>query len=100
MITLTIKKADGSLYWTEYFNDQNSCDAWLASEKTRPYWDKNYMASSVTSVAPVIDPVIEIARKAKIDAASAALAAFDKAKFTAADVPDLIEHILVLQGLK
>lgn len=47
MITLTITKANGDHYWTEYFNTQPACDQWLATERTRPYWDNTYICNSV-----------------------------------------------------
>ena len=42
MITLTINKADGSPYWTQEFNYTTECNAWLAEEQTRPYWDPTF----------------------------------------------------------
>lgn len=39
MTKLVINNADGSHYWTEHFNSQDEANAWLAEEKTRPYWD-------------------------------------------------------------
>lgn len=47
MITLTILHADGSLYWTEYFNDAASAQAWLETEQTRPYWDATFTSKIV-----------------------------------------------------
>lgn len=45
MITLSIRKANGDLYWTEYFNTKVDCDKWLAEEQTRPYWDINFQVT-------------------------------------------------------
>jgi hypothetical protein len=56
MITLTIKRQDGSTYWTEYFNSQPECDAWIAEEQTRSYWDKTYTYASVDNTPPVVLP--------------------------------------------
>lgn len=39
---LTIKKANGDVYWVEVFNDLNKANRWLATEQTRPYWDNSY----------------------------------------------------------
>jgi hypothetical protein len=52
LITLTIKKPDGSHYWTEYFNDQKSCDMWLEDEKLRPYWDAKFVCTTVDDAPP------------------------------------------------
>lgn len=59
MIVLTILRADGSIYWTERFNDQSSAQAWLAEEQTRSYWDPTFTHSIVDlTPAPVTpDPV-------------------------------------------
>jgi len=42
VIKLVIKHKDGSIYWTEHFNDREACDAWLKEERTRPYWDPKF----------------------------------------------------------
>ena len=47
MIKLEIKNQDGSTYWTEHFNDQASCDKWLAEEKTRAYWKSSFTLNVV-----------------------------------------------------
>lgn len=39
---MTIKNADGSTYWTDYFNEQKSAMAWIDEEKTRPYWKDDF----------------------------------------------------------
>lgn len=52
MITLTILRADGSLYWTEYFNDMASAQAWLATEQTRPYWQASF-TTTFTDTTPL-----------------------------------------------
>jgi hypothetical protein len=57
MITLTIKKSDGSIYWTEYFNDIDSCNAWLEEEKTRPYWDESFTSVMVQPNPPTKDEI-------------------------------------------
>ena len=54
MITLTILNADGSLYWTEYFNDIASAQAWIADEQTRPYWVATRTYTIVDNT-PVVD---------------------------------------------
>lgn len=50
--TLVITKEDGSHYWTEHFNDEASCDRWLATEQSRPYWDPTYVATKTADVMP------------------------------------------------
>lgn len=52
MITLTIKKQDGSVYWKEHFNKLDDCDKWLAEEKTRPYWDETYTHEILDKTPP------------------------------------------------
>jgi len=42
MVNLKIKKANGEIYWVENFNTKKECDKWLAEEKTRPYWKKDF----------------------------------------------------------
>ena len=69
MITLTIKKADNSIYWVERFNSQAHADKWLAEEMTRPYWLNSYVATSVETLPPV-PTAEEIAAKAADDAAN------------------------------
>lgn len=41
-VKLEIKKADGSIYWIEHFENGADADTWLTEEKTRPYWDSSY----------------------------------------------------------
>lgn len=97
MVTLTIKKADGSTYWTEYFNDQAACDKWLNEEMTRPYWKSTYTAVSVSSVPSAID---DSALKAKRLAAIASLSTFDATKFKAADAAAILDNIVTALGAK
>lgn len=42
MVTLTIKKKNGDLYWTEKFQTLVEAKRWLAEEKTRFYWEKSF----------------------------------------------------------
>lgn len=42
MITLTIFKSDGSVYWVEYFNNHQDCDKWIEEEMKRSYWDAGF----------------------------------------------------------
>ncbi len=61
MVTLTIKKSDGSVYWIDQFQDQASCDKWIANEQTQFYWDRTYTFSSIDTTP---DPSIAAAAKA------------------------------------
>lgn len=73
MITLTITRADGSLYWHEVFNDRVSADAWIAEEQTRPYWDASWTYTITEPPAPTQADLtaqalaqVRIARDAKL----------------------------------
>lgn len=52
MITIKILRSDGSSYWVEHFNTSAEADAWLAQEKTRPYWDQVYTHSVTDNTPP------------------------------------------------
>lgn len=55
-VTLTIKRPDGSLYWTEYFNSEADAIRWLETEMNRPYWGK-----AVDGVTPEVwDPDFKV----------------------------------------
>lgn len=57
MFKLEIKKQDGSSYWTESFNTKLELDEWLAEEKTRPYWDPEYIYEIIQIANPVVTPI-------------------------------------------
>jgi hypothetical protein len=42
MFQLIIKREDESIYWIEYFNNEEAALKWLQEEMTRPYWDITY----------------------------------------------------------
>lgn len=63
MFTLTIKRADGSEYWVEHFNDEPSAGEWLAVEKTRPYWESDFTSSLQESAPVVLTPDEQIANE-------------------------------------
>lgn len=61
MITLTIRKADGSVYWVEYFNSVGDCNTWLTIERTRSYWVSSYTTSIVdNTVIPTPESALNI----------------------------------------
>lgn len=60
-IVLTITRADGSIYWVDHFPDIVAKDAWLKSEMTRPYWQKDFVTSWVDQGA-ITDAQIEAAK--------------------------------------
>lgn len=68
IIDLTIKKSDGSTYWSEHFNDLPSCEKWLALEKTRPYWKQDFSGTCIDNSPPGPTPEeIAAAEKLKQD---------------------------------
>jgi hypothetical protein len=62
MITLIIKNTDGSPYWEAHFNTTEACDAWYATEQTRPYWDATRTHQIIdTTPAPItIDQIASL----------------------------------------
>lgn len=56
MTTINIMRNDGTLYWTESFNDLPSAQEWVTEEMTRPYWDPTYVVNYVTVDPPAIVP--------------------------------------------
>lgn len=64
MFRLDIFKADGSAYWTEHFNDQASAQAWLDSEKQRPYWKSEFTTTTTDLTPPpvVLSPDEQVQR--------------------------------------
>ena len=98
MITLTIKKQDKSVYWTEYFNDLKSANAQVDDEQTRPYWDDTYTVDFTDDTPP--PPT-----KAELDAIAAKTAAIVlrdsklaaakvKPSFTPQEIQDTLKLIL------
>lgn len=64
MFKLTIRRADGSIYWQDAFNSLEAAHSWLKDEKTRSYWQAEYVAE-VTDATPIIDTSKEIERLAR-----------------------------------
>jgi hypothetical protein len=64
MTNLLIKKADGSLYWSENFYSLNEAEGWLAEERSRPYWKPEYTWEFVDKTPPP-PSAAELAEKAK-----------------------------------
>ena len=52
MFELIITRADGSTYWTAYFNSLTEAQAWLGDEQTRPYWDASYTTQLIDHTPP------------------------------------------------
>lgn len=102
MITLTITKQDGSPYWVTYFNYQSEAAHWLEVERTRTDWSKAYVAttSGVDFVPMLTDPKILADAQAKRDGAITYLSSFQKEKFDIGDIGEIINAMLVLQGIK
>lgn len=102
-VTITVKKVDGSTYWVDRFATKADADAWLAEEKTRPYWKSTYTiaysgSDVVHNTVPVIDPTKVANRAARLAQLQTALS--DWANLTAAQQKAVIkavaEHILDL----
>jgi hypothetical protein len=70
MITLTIRKADNSIYWTEYFNSVDEANKWLDIERTRSYWIQSYTTQIIDNTPPQPEKdaaaAAELLRKTKI----------------------------------
>ena len=57
---LEIKKANGSIYWVDFFPSQISAQNWLDEEKTRNYWKVDY-TSTIIEILPRVSSAEEIA---------------------------------------
>lgn len=53
MITLTIKKANGDIYWTERFKTTAEKDKWLAIEQAKPYWRGDFTLEVLDKTADI-----------------------------------------------
>lgn len=69
MIQLKILNPDGSLYWREHFNDEESALKWLEEEKTRKYWNEKF-THSLVFLGPTPEEIEQ--RKQSISAAKEA----------------------------
>lgn len=98
MITLTIKKPDGSVYNVARFNNQVDCDSYLKSDQKN--WSKGYSYSSVDDTPSAADIQAANDKKAKMAAAVSTVSAFDPATAKMADVISAVNAIAILQGLK
>lgn len=58
MIKLTILNPDNTIYWTESFNDKESQEKWLLEEKTRPYWNKDFVCD-IEEILPQVEVIDE-----------------------------------------
>lgn len=69
MVTVTIKRADGSEYFKSYFNSLADAEKWIAEEKTRPYYQKEFTVEvdDKTAEAQAVDQAISDQVKAAED---------------------------------
>lgn len=58
MFTLNLIYKDGTVWHAGGFSTQESADAWVAEEKTRPYWDQATRVEIINNT-PVLHPVVE-----------------------------------------
>ncbi len=64
MFELTIKKADGSIYWQQLFDSRSHAESWLVEEQTRRYWVGTYSYEIVDKTPnPQIPSAIEVCHK-------------------------------------
>lgn len=101
MITLTIKKKDGSDYWAPlYFNSQEECDKWLADEMTRSYWDADFSTEIVETLPPVKPPPDPV-KEAELAAARLEIKTKDQSEIKSTDeITDLVFKMATILGLR
>lgn len=104
MFTLVIKRADQSIYWTQYFNNLPEVQTWLAKEQTRPYWLQEY-TSEITDNTPAppsqeqveAEANAEASRKTQVSLLKARLAALDdQPDLTAAELKESVRKLFKL----
>lgn len=112
MITLEIRRADGSHYWTERFDDLNSCSAWLVEEQSRPYWgngldgkSKEVWTWTISDDSPTQEQIdakraVEAEKQKKLSDAFNRLKSFDKSVLKDPGVADVFENMMILMGIK
>jgi hypothetical protein len=98
VVTLEIKKADGSSYWTEIFNTKAECDKWIAEEKTRTYWNPGFvvLVDDKTSEVDEQNRVADAKLRELIDKRAALERYFKNLKrsdVTIENLPDIIMNI-------
>lgn len=72
MVKIVITRKDGSVYWTEAFNSMQEATAWVDEERTRPYWDPDFVVDIQDGTAEAEEQMrkareTEIARLSKGD---------------------------------
>lgn len=87
MNILKILNPDGSMYWQEHFNSEKDLDTWLAEEKTRPYWNQDFICEVETIELPQIDE--EQIKKAIEDKEIKRKSAIDKLKALGLDAEEI-----------
>lgn len=90
MVKLEIKKADGSIYWTEHFITVAEKDKWLAEEMTRPYWNASY--SLVVTVIP--DTIPPAPSSEKVDA-RLVLKNLKAKNLSSSEIKQAVENLLI-----
>lgn len=105
MIKLEIRNQDGSVYWTEPFNDQDACDQWLKEEQTRPYWKPTFTTNIINN-SEEERLKQEAAQKAAQERAAAQAAALESIRQgrarrnrSLAEVNDLLDQLINYLGL-
>jgi len=94
-ILLTIKRADGSVYWMERFNKQVDGDAWLAREKARSYWEKSWTAAFSGSENAAPDFSSAQARETERAARLSSLRGLESASnLTNQQMQQILQHLL------
>lgn len=89
MIKLIVLKKDGSLYWSDHFEDQESAQKWIDEEQTRSYWDKeNTYSFEEIQVGPTAEAIAEM-EQSNNDRASAIDKISKLAKLTPGEITAL-----------
>lgn len=93
---ITIRRADGSLYWADGFNSKAEAEKWLAVERTRPYWDESFTVEHIDRAQEYADQAAaneaaRIAREqARLQKKAQAKAIKDKPNKNQKDLEDLV----------
>lgn len=103
---LVIKNADGSPYWTEYFQTKKDLNIWLDEEKTRKYWRKDFIVEIVDNSEAVAKAEKDALDALKVQQDKKELLISDLKKFkktkkpSADEIQQAILNILALIGIQ